>query len=41
MTELFNGGETDITSNDKSLLFKLMQLQLKQRLSRGVFRCLT
>ena len=37
MTELFNGRETDITSNDNSLLFELLYLLLKQHLSRGVF----
>ena len=37
MTELFNGGETDITGDDNSLLFELLYLLLKHRLSRGVF----
>ena len=38
MTELFNGRETDITSNDNSFLFEWQPLQLNPRLSRGVIR---
>ena len=37
MTESFNGGGTGITGNEKSLLFELLYLLLKHRLSRGVF----
>ena len=37
MTESFNGGGTCITSDDNSLLFELLSLILKHRLSRGVF----
>ena len=40
MPEFFNEGESDITSNYKSLLFYLQSLWLKHRLSRGVIRCL-
>ena len=32
MTELFNGGETDITGNDNSFLFEWQLFQLKHRL---------
>ena len=41
MTELFNGGETDITGNDDLLLFECHLLWLKHRLSWEVIRCLT
>ena len=34
MTESFNIGGTFITSDDSSLLFELLPLQLKHRLSR-------
>ena len=37
MTESFNGGGKVITSDEKSLLFELMYLLLKHRLSLGVF----
>ena len=37
ITESFNGGGTDITGDDISLLFELLSLLLKNRLSRGVF----
>ena len=40
MTELFNWGETYITSNDNSLIFEWQSLRLKHRLSRGFVRCL-
>ena len=40
MTESLNLGETDITGNDKLLLFERQLLQLKHRLSPGVVRCL-
>ena len=40
MTELFNGGETDITGNDNLLFFEWLPLRLNHRLSRGVVRCL-
>ena len=33
ITELFNGGGTDITSDDNSFLFKWLSLKLKHRLS--------
>ena len=36
MTELFNVGGTGITGDGNSLLFKLLFLLLKLRLSRGV-----
>ena len=36
MTESFNGGGTDITGDENSLLFELLSLLLKLRLSRGV-----
>ena len=36
MTGFFNGGGTRITGDDKSLLFELLYLLLKHRLSRGV-----
>ena len=39
MTELFNGGETDITCNDKFLLIEWLSLQLMHRLSKGVVSC--
>ena len=37
MTESFNGGGTGITGDDNSLLFELLSLILKHRLSQGVF----
>ena len=37
MTESFNGGGTGITSDEKSLLFELLYLLLKNRLSREMF----
>ena len=37
MTELFNGGETNINSDENLLFFEWQSLQLKHRLSRGVF----
>ena len=37
MTESFNGGGTSITSDGNSLIFELLSLRLKHRLSRGVF----
>ena len=37
MTEKFNVGGTDITGDDNLLLFELLSLILKHRLSRGVF----
>ena len=37
MTKQFNGGGIGITCDDKSLLFQLVFLLLKQRLSRVVF----
>ena len=40
MTELFNGVETYITSDDNSFLFEWLFLRLKHHLSRGVFCCL-
>ena len=36
MTESFNGGGTDITGDDKSLIFELLSLLLNHRLSRGL-----
>ena len=36
MTESFNGGGTGITGDDNSLLFELLALLLKHRLSQGV-----
>ena len=36
MTESFNGGGTGITGDGNSLLFELLYLLLKHRLSRGV-----
>ena len=36
MTESFNGGGTDITGSDNSLLFELLSLLLKHWLPRGV-----
>ena len=36
MNESFNVGVTGITGDDKLLLFELMSLLLKPRLSRGV-----
>ena len=38
MTELFNGRETDITSNDISMLFEWQSLRLKSWLSRRFVR---
>ena len=40
MTELFNGGGTYITGDEKSLLFELLPLILEHRLSWGVVCCL-
>ena len=40
ITKLFNGGVTDITSDDKLLIFQWLYVQLKHRLSRGVVHCL-
>ena len=40
MNELFSGGETYITVNDKSLLFEWQELRLTQQLSRGFVCCL-
>ena len=37
MTESFNGGGTGITGDEKSLLFELLSLLLKHRLSQGEF----
>ena len=37
MTEQFDEGGTDITGDDNSLLFELIVLLLKHRLSIGVF----
>ena len=37
MTKSFNGGGTGITGDEKSLLFELLYLRLKRRLSQGVF----
>ena len=37
MTESFNGGDTDITGDDKSFLFELLSFLLIHQLSRGVF----
>ena len=37
MTESFNGIGTVITSDENSLIFELLSLLLKHRLSRGVF----
>ena len=39
-TKIFNGRETDITSNDILMLFEWQSLRLKPRLSRGVVRSL-
>ena len=40
MTGLFNVRETDITSNDISMLFEWQSLRLNPRLTRGVVRLL-
>ena len=40
MTELFNGGGTDINGDENLLLFDLLPLRLKHRLSLGFVRCL-
>ena len=40
INELFNGGRTCITGDEKSLLFEWIYLQLNHRLSLGVVRCL-
>ena len=37
MTESLNGGGTGITGDGNSLMFELLVLRLKHRLSRGVF----
>ena len=40
MTELSNGGETDINGNEKHLTFEWQSLQLKHQFSLGVVCCL-
>ena len=37
MTESFNGGGTGITGDGNSLIFELLYLILKHRISREVF----
>ena len=41
ITELLNGGETDITGNENLLIFEWQSLRLNHRLAQGVVSCLS